>query len=151
VLHSPQWSKTLMIWNYDEWGGWYDHVPPPAAIPPDDVPPDLPAGSLPGTFGRYGFRVPAGVLSPYARPDFVSHTVYDHTSVLATVEAKWNLPALTRRDANARDVFDMVDFHAAPRYLHPPLLPDPANPATSYTCLSTGPGTIPPPSAVRPA
>lgn len=151
VLHSPQWSKTLMIWNYDEWGGWYDHVPPPAAIPPDDVPPDLPAGSLPGTFGRYGFRVPAGVLSPYARPDFVSHTVYDHTSVLATVEAKWNLPALTRRDANARAVFDMVDFHARPHYLHPPLLPDPANPATSYTCLSTGPGTIPPPSAVRPA
>jgi phospholipase C len=148
VLSSPQWPKTLMIWNYDEWGGWYDHVPPPAAVPPDDIPPDLPSGSLPGTFARYGFRVPAGVLSPYARRDFVSHTVYDHTSVLKTVEAKWNLPALTRRDANAQDVLGMVDFTSKPHFLHPPVLPAPANPVTSYTCLLTGPGQIPPPSAV---
>ncbi|HUA96394.1 MAG TPA: alkaline phosphatase family protein, partial [Acidimicrobiales bacterium] len=67
VLHGPLWEKTLLIWTYDEWGGWYDHVPPPVAVPPDDVPPDLAPGSQPGTFGRYGFRVPAGVVSPYAR------------------------------------------------------------------------------------
>jgi len=151
VMRGPQWSKTLMIWTYDEWGGWYDHVPPPAAIPPDDVPPDLPPGSLPGGFDRYGFRVPAGVISPYARRDFVSHTVYDHTSVLKTVETKWNLPALTRRDANASDVLAMIDLKAKPAFLTPPRLPDPANPALSYRCLATGPGQIPPPSAVTPA
>ena len=151
VLASPKWSKTLMIWNYDEWGGWYDHVPPPAAVTPDDVPPDLPSGSLPGSFDRYGFRVPAGVISPYAKKDFVSHTVYDHTSILKTVEKKWNLPALTRRDANAEDVLAMVDFTSKPQFLHPPKLPDPANPVGSYSCMTTGPGQIPPPSAVRPA
>jgi phospholipase C len=148
VLQGPQWSNTLMIWTYDEWGGWYDHVPPPAAITPDDVQPDLPPGFLPGGFDRYGFRVPAGVISPYARPDYVSHTVYDHTSVLKTVETKWNLPALTRRDANAADVLAMLDLTSKPAFLTPPRLPDPANAAGSYTCLATGPGQIPPPAAV---
>jgi len=151
VMQGPQWPKTLMIWTYDEWGGWYDHVPPPAAIPPDDVPPDLPSGSLPGAFDRYGFRVPAGVISPYARPDFVSHRVYDHTSILKTVETKWNLPALTRRDANATDVLAMIDLRSQPAFLKPPRLPAPANPALTYRCLATGPGQIPPPSAVTPA
>lgn len=66
VMSGPQWPHTLLIWTYDEWGGWYDHVVPPAAIPPDDVPPDLPPGYLPGGFDLYGFRVPAGVVSPYA-------------------------------------------------------------------------------------
>jgi phospholipase C len=151
VMSSPQWPKTMLIWNYDEWGGWYDHVAPPAAVPPDDVPPDLPPGSLPGAFDRYGFRVPAGVVSPLAKKNYVSHTVFDHTSVLKTVEAKWNLPALTRRDANANDVFDMLDLKAKPRFLRPPVLPDPANPVGSYACMTTGPGQIPPPGAVRPA
>ena len=94
--------------------------------------------------------MPAGALSPYAKKDYVSHTVYDHTSILKTVEAKWNLPALTRRDANAHDVFDMLDFSAKPQFLSPPVLPDPANPAGSYSCLLTGPGQVPPPSAVTP-
>jgi phospholipase C len=139
-----------MIWTYDEWGGWYDHVPPPAAVPPDDIPPDLPPGSLPGNFARYGFRVPAGVISPYAKHDFVSHTVYDHTSILKTVETKWNMPALTRRDANAQSVLEMLDLTSKPHFLKPPALPDPANPVSSYTCLASGPGQIPPPSAVTP-
>jgi phospholipase C len=148
VMHGPKWSKTLLIWTYDEWGGWYDHVPPPAAIPPDDIPPDVPPGSLPGGFDRYGFRVPAGVVSPYARRDFVSHTVYDHTSILKTLETKWNLPALTRRDANATNLLSMIDLKTKPAFLTPPRLPYPANAAKSYRCLATGPGQIPPPSAV---
>jgi phospholipase C len=148
VVHGPQWPKTLLVWTYDEWGGWYDHVPPPAAVIPDDVPPDLPPGSQPGTFGRYGFRVPAGVVSPYARRDFVSHVVYDHTSILKTVEAKWNLPALTRRDASAADVLAMVDLRSSPAFLTPPPLPAPANPVGADACLTNGPGTIPPPRAV---
>jgi phospholipase C len=151
VMSGPQWAKTLMIWTYDEWGGWYDHVPPPPAIPPDDVSPDLPPGSLPGTFDRYGFRVPGGVVSPYAKKDYVSHAIYDHTSILKTIETKWNLPALTRRDANANSVLDMVDLKSKPAFLTPPRLPDPANPVQSYGCLATGPGQIPPPWAVTKA
>jgi phospholipase C len=151
VMSSPNWSKTMLIWTYDEHGGYYDHVPPPAAIPPDDIPPNLQPGDPPGTFDQYGFRVPAGVVSPYAKKDFVSHTVYDHTSILKTVEEKWNLPALTRRDANASSLFDMVDLRSKPAFLKPPKLPVAANPVPKEGCLTTGPGTIPPPSAVTKA
>ncbi len=148
VMHGPQWSKTMLIWTYDEWGGYYDHVPPPVAVPPDDVAPDLTPNSAAGRFDRYGFRVPAGVVSPHARVDFVSHRLYDHTSVLKTLEAKWNLPALTRRDANAHDLFEMVDVDSPPAFASPPTLASPANPALSAGCLVTGPGRIPPRSAV---
>jgi phospholipase C len=148
VTSGPKWSKTMLIWNYDEHGGYYDHVPPPAAVTPDDIPPMLSADNVPGAFDRLGFRVPAGVVSPYARKNHVSHTVYDHTSVLRTVEVKWNLPALTRRDAAANDLFDMVDFSSPPAFLHPPRLHAPADPAAKASCLVSGPGTIPPPNAV---
>ena len=74
VMSGPHWRSTMLIWTYDEHGGYYDHVPPPPAIPPDDVPPALKPGDPPGGFDRYGFRVPSGVVSPYAKKDFVSHT-----------------------------------------------------------------------------
>ena len=148
VMSSPNWAKTMLIWTYDEHGGYYDHVPPPDAVTPDDVPPELKPGYPPGGFDRYGFRVPAGVVSPYSKKDYVSHTIYDHTSILKTVEEKWNLPALTRRDANATSLFDMVDLKTAPAFLTPPSLPAAANPALKAGCLMTGAGTIPPPSAV---
>jgi phospholipase C len=149
MISGPQWKKSMLIWTYDEWGGWYDHVPPPPAIPPDDVMPVLSPNQVAGRFDQYGFRVPAGVVSPLAKRDFVSHKVYDHTSVLRTLERKWNLPALTRRDANANDLFDMVDLHSPPAFASPPVLTTPANPAVSKGCLVTGPGTIPPRSAIR--
>ena len=114
---------------------------------PDAVPPALKPGDPPGGFDRYGFRVPAGVVSPYARKDFVSHTVYDHTSILKTVEEKWNLPALTRRDANANSLFGMLDVTRPPAFLRPPPLPT-VDPSLEAGCLVTGAGTIPPPSAV---
>jgi len=141
----------MVIWTYDEHGGYYDHVPPPAAVAPDDVPPALKPGDPPGGFDRYGFRVPSGVVSPYAKKDFVSHTIYDHTSILKTVEEKWNLPALTRRDANANSLFDMLDLDQSPAFPEPPALPAPANPTPKAGCLSTGAGVIPPPSAVTKA
>ncbi|MGO9029493.1 MAG: alkaline phosphatase family protein [Acidimicrobiales bacterium] len=150
VMSGPGWGKTLLVWNYDEHGGYYDHVTPPAAVTPDDVPPDLLPGDLPGTFDQLGFRVPAGLVSPYARKDHVSHTVYDHTSVLKLVETKWNLPAMTRRDAAANDLLDMVDFSASPAFLRPPTLQAPANPAIDAACQTSGPGVIPPASAVTP-
>ncbi len=93
VLHSPNWPRTLLIHTYDEHGGYYDHVAPPRAIAPDDIAPNLQPGDPPGGYDMYGPRVPAIVVSPYSRPSGVSHTVHDHTSVLATIEHKWNLPA----------------------------------------------------------
>ncbi len=147
VMSGPAWSSTLLVWTYDEGGGYYDHVPPPVAPVPDGVAPILKPGDLPGSFGRYGFRVPAGLVSPYARPGHVSHTVYDHTSVLKLVETKWNLPALTRRDAAANDLLDMVDLHGSPAFARPPVLPAPASGGTGVTC-HVDPSTIPPPGAV---
>jgi len=149
LLASPSWEKILFIWNYDEHGGYFDHVPPPAAVPPDDVPPDITVPpNQPGGYDRYGFRVPMGVVSPYAKPEYVSHVVSDHTSILKLVETKWNLPALTRRDASASDLLDMIDLKGPPAFLDPPTLPRPADPRARAQCTTTGPGTIPPPSAL---
>jgi len=81
------------------------------------------------------------VISPYSRPCYVSHVVNDHTSICSLVEHKWNLPAMTYRDANAGTLLDMVDLHHA-AFLHPPKLAKPL--------MDTGPGTIPPPGSVSP-
>jgi phospholipase C len=149
VMASPQWPSTILVWTYDEGGGYYDHVPPPHAVKPDDVAPILtssdPAGAV---FNRYGFRVPSGVVSPYARPNYVSSVVHDHTSILKLVETKWNLPALTERDAHADDLLDSVDLTSTPAFLTPPTLASPADPTVLDGCLTTGPGTIPPPGYV---
>ncbi len=143
VMHGPKWDKSLLIWLYDEHGGYYDHVPPPSAPIPDNVPPMLEPGDIRGKFDRFGFRVPAGVVSPYAKPDHVSHVVYDHTSVLKLMHIKWNLPSLTRRDAAANDIRDMVDFERPPAFAKPPHLHAPANPALRDSCLEKGAGPIP--------
>jgi phospholipase C len=151
VIDGPGWDRTLLIWNYDEHGGYYDSVPPPAAIPPDAIPPDTPPG-VPAYngFAQYGFRVPCAVISPWARPNYVSHEIFDHTSVCALVEAKWNLPAMTYRDANANAMLDMLDLQQ-PAFLAPPALAPPllsAHPLDALECEVTGPGTIPPAGSV---
>jgi phospholipase C len=128
VLDSPAWPRTLLIYTYDEHGGYYDHVPPPSAIAPDSIPPQLGPGDAPGGYDLYGPRVPAIVASPYSRANAVTNVVHDHTSVLATIEAKWNLPRLTYRDANARTVLDFLDLEA-PALLNPPTLAEPPVPA----------------------
>jgi phospholipase C len=150
VTHGPGWESTLLLWIYDEHGGYYDHVPPPEAVAPDDVPAhnwqlSLPpwlraalgpllrktlaslknADTGPATYDRYGFRVPAVIVSPYARPDFVLSDVLDHTSVLKLIEEKWNLPPLTRRDAAALSPLGALDLDGPPRFLTPPTLPAP--------------------------
>ena len=150
VMHGPGWPHTLLIWVYDEHGGYYDHVPPPAAVPPDDVEgrsvigsrtrleavaaadPSRPGqeqaepGPGPKRYDRYGFRVPAVIVSPYARPDYVCSEVFDHTSVLKLLEEKWNLPALTARDAAARTPLDALDLTGDPAFVKPPSLPEPS-------------------------
>ena len=127
VLQSPAWPRTLLIYTYDEHGGYYDHVDPPKAIAPDSIPPALAAGDVPGGYDIYGPRVPAVVASPYSRPNAVTNVVHDHTSVLATIEAKWNLPALTYRDANAATVADFLDVRGA-AFLDPPAIAAPPLP-----------------------
>jgi phospholipase C len=123
----PQWHDMLFIINWDEGGGFYDHVPPPAAVPPDDIPPDIQVPpDEPGGYDRYGFRCGCLVGSPFAKPGHVSSVVYDHTSILATIEHKWNLPALTRRDAAATPLTDFIDLSKPPHFKTPAPLPRPA-------------------------
>ena len=87
VTQSPAWPRTLLIFTFDEWGGFFDHVPPPAA-------PDV----SPSTQQR-GFRIPCLLVSPFARRGHVAHGVYDHTSILKLVEWRWGLEPLSVRDA----------------------------------------------------
>jgi phospholipase C len=150
VMAGPGWPKTLLIWLYDEHGGYYDHVPPPAAIAPDSIPPNLAAGDQPGAYDRYGFRVPAVIVSPYAKAGgYVSPVVRDHTAILRFIEKKWNLKALTLRDANADDLADCLDFDSPPAFLTPPSLPAPAlAKAGAPACTPGDAGTVPPSSAV---
>ena len=136
--------------TYDEHGGYYDHVPPPAAIAPDSIGPAVvPGENAFDGFRRYGFRVPFALVSPWARQHFVSHKVYDHTSILKLVETKWNLPALTFRDANATAMLDMLDLRH-PSFAEPPELSKPlaVMDPSALSCSVTGPGTIPPPGSV---
>src|SRR5579884_631674 len=145
VLNSPAWPKTLLVFTYDEHGGYYDHVPPPRAVRPDDIPPDVAAGDTYGDlYSYYGFRVPAVVVSPYARRSYVSSVVHDHTSILRLIETKWNLPALSRRDANASNLLDSVDFSRPPAFLRPPALVPAPPPSELPACLASDPtGWVP--------
>jgi phospholipase C len=122
ITSSPAWPKTVFVINFDEWGGFFDHVPPGTA--PDVNPANR----------RRGFRVPALVISPLARRRYVAHGTYDHTSVLKMIEWRWGLKPLTVRDAAARNLAEVLDFRAkpnlsAPRWNVPHVLPNPCQPA----------------------
>jgi phospholipase C len=121
LMHSPAWEHSALFITYDEHGGFYDHVPPPRAIKPDSTPPRLKPDDPPGAFDRYGFRVPLIAVSPYARANYVSRVVQDHTSILRFIEGTWNIGAMTFRDANAADMTDYFDFRR-PAFRHPPHL-----------------------------
>jgi phospholipase C len=98
VTTSPSWPRTVMIITFDEWGGFFDHVPPPLA-------PDVdPAYTL------RGFRVPCLIISPFARRRHVAHGIYDHTSILRMIEWRWSLPPLSVRDAHANNIATVLDF-----------------------------------------
>ncbi len=110
LMTSPYWKDSVLFLTYDEGGGFFDHVPPPAACAPDAIAPMLKPEHRPGDFARYGFRVPFMAVSPYVKHHYVSHRVYDHTSILRFIETRFNLPALTARDANADPLLDLFDF-----------------------------------------
>ena len=115
VTTSPHWERTVLVINYDEWGGFFDHVAPSKA--PDPHP----------TWGLRGFRVPCLVVSPLARRHHVAHGVYDHTSILKMIEWRWELTPLTVRDAKANNIAHVLDFASppnlrAPSYEVPPFV-----------------------------
>jgi phospholipase C len=120
IFASPSWKDTAIFVVYDENGGIADHVPPvPACVPDGYKAHDGNNADLPGAFDTTGFRVPFIVVSPFARAHFASHTVHDHTSITRFIEARFGLPALTARDANATPPYEMFDF-AHPAFMTPP-------------------------------
>ena len=124
----PAWPRTLLVWLYDEHGGLLRPRGPPAAIAARrHRRPTSARRDQPGGYNLYGLRVPVVVVSPYARPHDVTNVVHDHTSVLATIEQQWNLPALTYRDANAATLADFLD-PSVMSFAEPPDLAAPANP-----------------------
>jgi phospholipase C len=98
LMRSPQWNSSAFLWAYDDWGGWYDHVPPPQV----------------DRFG-YGFRVPALLVSPYAKRGYVDSTTLDFTSALTFIERNWKVEPLAERDRNANTFLDAFDFAHGPR------------------------------------
>jgi len=131
---SPLWGSSVLFLTYDEHGGYYDHVPPPPACAPDAIPPLLEAGDVSASFDRYGIRVPLAVVSPFARRHFVSHTAYDHTSILRFIENRFDLPALTGRDANADPMLELFDFASPPFRVPPTLAEASVDPAHFEQC-----------------
>lgn len=113
VTTSPNWERTVLIVNFDEWGGFYDHVAPTEGPDAD-----------PRTALR-GFRVPCLVASPLAKRGHVAHDLYDHTSVLRMIEWAWDLPPLAPRDAAANNLADVLDLGGRPNLdVHHWTLPD---------------------------
>jgi phospholipase C len=98
IGNSEYWDNTAIIITWDDWGGWYDHVPPPAIY--DQY--------------EYGFRVPLIVVSPYARQGYVSHVTHDFGSVLKFIEELFGLPSLGYADARADDLGDCFNLMQAP-------------------------------------
>ncbi|HEY2042872.1 MAG TPA: alkaline phosphatase family protein [Jatrophihabitans sp.] len=107
VTSSPDWANTVLVINFDEWGGFYDHVAPGTAA---DVSSET---------ALRGFRVPAVVISPRARRGYVAHNTYDHTSVLKMIEWRWGLEPLSPRDSASRNLAEVLDFSGAPNLAAP--------------------------------
>lgn len=102
LMRVKEWDTSLVVLTHDDWGGYYDHVPPPVV-----------------DADGYGFRVPAIFISPYARAGTVDHTVYDYTSILRFIEDNWKVAPLTARDAAANSItaaLDMNQAALAPRF-----------------------------------
>ncbi|MEZ4224933.1 MAG: alkaline phosphatase family protein [Polyangiaceae bacterium] len=137
LMSKPEvWKKTVFFLFYDEHGGYYDSVPPPPACEPDNwVPQDW-------KFDRLGFRTPLIVASPFVKPGYVSHLVTDLTSITRFIQNRFDLPAMTVRDANAWPMLDMFDFDGAPLSTPPSGAPSGApDPAGLQWCANNTPGT----------
>jgi phospholipase C len=98
LMASSAWKDSAFLYSYDDWGGWYDHVRPPKV-----------------DADGYGFRVPALLVSPYARRGHVDHTQLDQTAGIRFVEENWGLAPVGGRDAAARTFTAAFDFSSPPR------------------------------------
>ena len=105
IGHSPYWSSTAIVVTWDDWGGFYDHVPPPRVIHD---------GRSWGSGYVYGFRVPLIVISPYAKAGYISHVNHDFGSILNLVEQVFNLQSLGYADAHADNLSDCFNFNQPP-------------------------------------
>ena len=122
LKNSPHWARMVFVLNFDEHGGFFDHVPPPACQ--DDT-----VQTGPGPFPdlkRLGFRVPAIAMGPFAPRKIETAGPYEHCSILRMIEWRWNLPPMTLRDRTAKNLVDALDFKnpRAPVDL-PPFVPPP--------------------------
>jgi phospholipase C len=129
IRNSPHWNSSLLIVTWDEHGGFFDHATPPAAIPPGDTAPLSKYNQYGFSFAQYGVRVPAIIVSPYVRKNVIDHRLYDHSSIPATIETVFDLPALTARDKAANSAMPLLNL-ANPRADPPAALPVPAAPGT---------------------
>ena len=123
LMKSSSWKNSVFILTYDEYGGFYDHVPPQPAVSPDgilpsDLQPGDPCNSGNGVstgggncdFTFTGYRVPLIVVSPFVKPHFVSHTPGDYTAIDKLIETRFSLPSLTLRDESQPDMAEFFDF-----------------------------------------
>jgi phospholipase C len=125
IRSSPIWSSSLLIITWDEHGGFYDHLLPPAAIAPGDTSPGGNNNQYGFTFEQYGPRVPAVVISPLIARNLIDHRLYDHASVPATLEACFRVSPMTQRDTTANQLMPLASL-ATPRSDAPLTLPAPA-------------------------
>jgi phospholipase C len=98
LQRSSAWPTSAFLLTYDDWGGWFDHVPPPQV-----------------DADGFGFRVPAILVSPYAPQGAVDNTELDFTSILRFIEDNYDLEPLSTRDARANSIGVALDFNQAPR------------------------------------
>lgn len=140
LMQSPSWKDSAFILTFDEGGGFYDHQPPQPAVSPDGIKPtDLQAGDVCTTstgptcdFTYTGYRVPLIVVSPYAKKNYVSHLTTDYTAILKLIETRFNVPALTKRDAAQMDMTEFFDFNNPP-WKTPPSPPTQSTSGACYT------------------
>jgi phospholipase C len=107
------WGNSALLIVFDEHGGFYDHVTPPSTPPPGDDPINAASGQTPFGFDQLGVRVPAIIVSPLIPKGVIDHTIYDHTSALATLERQHSMDPLTHRDEKAQDFAHLFSLATA--------------------------------------
>jgi phospholipase C len=122
IRNSPLWNDSLLVITWDEHGGFYDHAGAPAAVAPGDSTPGSGHNKYRFEFDRYGPRVPALAISPWIAKNRVDHRLYDHSSIPATIEARFGIKPLTARDAVSNNLLALLTL-SAPRTDAPVALP----------------------------
>ncbi len=122
IRNSPHWQKSVLLITFDEHGGFYDHVEPPKTVPPGDIV-VFDEDDFKFKFDQLGPRVPTIIVSPRIKKGTIDSVVYDHTSVLSTIENMFGLGNLTERDKNANNFLHLFSLDEA-RGDTPETLPD---------------------------